>query len=253
MTQLSEILKKMEKVENIEKGVGDINTKLDGMKLRIETVEEDVVELKNENVVMKKKMQNMVDKMENLENQMRRDNIVFKGIREVEKEKWKDCKETVRRIIVDVMGVQIEENDIIRAHRIKSKAAPRPIVVKMRDCIIKERVLEKRKELKGTVMQISEDYGSRTRKEIRLLVERMKEERKEGKFAEVRFNKLIVVEKDYEYTYMYDWEDEEIKEVERNKAKTTSGKRGLTSPGSDTTQKPYKKIAEERNGSSNGK
>ena len=70
------------------------------------------------------------EKVNYLENQSRCNNIVLYGVGEEEDENWETTSMIVRHVIKQ-MGVNLDDRDIERAHRVGRGRYPRPIVCKL--------------------------------------------------------------------------------------------------------------------------
>ena len=99
-----------------------------------------------------------------IESRSRRNNIVFWGITENMRI---ECKQLIQKFMRDELVLDPSEMYIERAHRLgslnsdvyRNKTDPkRPIIVRFRDCIDTERVLEQGNRLKGSNFGIDRDY-----------------------------------------------------------------------------------------------
>ena len=150
-----------------------------------------------------------------MENQSRRDNLIFQGIEgQGPEETWDDCKEKVVEVIKR-MGVSIEKKDIARAHRLKRANGINPIIAKFERHEKKEEILRCRTKLKATNFFVDEDFSEKVGRERKFLREEMKKARKRGEFAFLSFNKLRIEDKKRQVTsvYMYNWEKATVEKV----------------------------------------
>lgn len=201
------------------------------LRMQISKLESTNEALVKENVGLKERMSILEGKNEYLENQSRRNNLVFRGMKENDKEKWEDCKSNVSNVIREVLGyVDLKDEDIERAHRVNSKASPRPIVVKFKSFAVREKVFERKKKLIGSDIVILEDFAYQTIQDRQILVSRMKEEREDGNYAIVSFNKLIVENEEFKRTFKYDRQQERIVEINKVAIRKKDGKRKTSSP-----------------------
>ena len=88
----------------------------------------------------------LTDKTDYLENQSRRNNILFDGIEESPDETWSDTESKVQNLLKSKFGFKTKPL-IERAHRVgrPSQARPRPIVVKFNTFKDREAVLTNRR------------------------------------------------------------------------------------------------------------
>ena len=75
-------------------------------KLYVERVEE-----------VERRLVTLEDRVDYLENQSRRNNIVIYGVPEEGRESWEDSEDIVRRVVYQI-GIELEYRDIERAHRV---------------------------------------------------------------------------------------------------------------------------------------
>ena len=91
---------------------------------------------------------------------------------------------------LEVSTVKIE-----RAHRVGRKSEKsRTIVLKLLDYNDKERILRKTKLLKNTGVYINEDFCNETVEKRKNLWKQVIEHRKNGKFAKIMYDRIIVNE-----------------------------------------------------------
>jgi hypothetical protein len=137
------------------------------------------------------------DKIAELEDRSRRNNLRFDGFEEKVEESWKDSEQKVKVFLKEKLGIT-NNIQIERAHRTGRKHEPgqkkrRTIVVKFLNFKDKETILEEYKRLKlwNERLYINEDYSERTTEKRKLLFSQAKELRAAGKYAKVIYNKLI--------------------------------------------------------------
>ncbi|XP_065642646.1 uncharacterized protein LOC136074269 [Hydra vulgaris] len=132
------------------------------------------------------------NKLREIEDRARRNNLRIDGIEEAENETWEVSEAKVLNLFEEQLGlVNIK---IERAHRTGNTVTknPRTIVLKLLDFKDKIAILKKSSSLKGKNLYINEDFCAETnliRKDLR---EKMKVERESGKFAYISYDKLIV-------------------------------------------------------------
>ena len=101
--------------------------------------------------------ENIHNKLMELEDRSIRNNIRTDGIKEHNKERWKECERRLHSMLKE--RLDIENVEIKRAHRAgrKSRNKPRTIVCKLLQFKDKQNVLRKAKLLKGINIFINED------------------------------------------------------------------------------------------------
>lgn len=126
-----------------------------------------VVEMKK----LKREKEEMLEKIDDLENRSRRNNLVFHGVPESPGEK---CQETVE-LLLDFAGISSDKSSIERCHRTPSGSAstgsskdkPRNIHVAFTSYVAKEKVRKacisklKVNTFKGVKIYVSEDFSKR--------------------------------------------------------------------------------------------
>lgn len=146
--------------------------------------------IENENVIK--------EKMAELEDRSRRNNLRINGIEENENETWNDTESKVKDFLISKLGVT-DNIEIERAHRVGEKnlggkiKKNRTIVVKFLSYKDKSVILEKfvKAKLWNENLFVNEDFSARTMEIRRKLFTEAKELRSNGKYAKVIYNKLI--------------------------------------------------------------
>ena len=107
------------------------------------------------------------DKLDYLEGQSRRNNLIIDGIEETPGETWADSEEKVKRVLVEKLQLQ-GTIEVERAHRagklVSGGSRTRPIVVKFVKYKDRSMILQRAKCLKGSMIYINEDYTDAEKK-----------------------------------------------------------------------------------------
>ena len=165
-------------------------------------------------------------KTERLEAQSRRDNLRFHGFEDKRDETWEESELKVRDYIRDDLGVDESSIQIERAHRLRSKNSPRPVILKFSHYKDRDKVLkayrEKRKaqnndNLQGAmadpsegnderpderrVIRVSEDFPEHVTKARTNLYPFLKSSLEQNYDAFLKYDRLIVDGQEYEYDY----------------------------------------------------
>ena len=148
--------------------------------------DKDINELWQENEYLR-------EKMRDLEDRSRRDNLRVDGLKEIDNETWEKTEEILQQMIRDVL--ELEGINIERAHRVGNKSneknAPRTIVAKFSSYKDKQAILSVAKKLKGKDIYINEDYSKETleiRKENWQTVKRL---RSQGTYAYLVYDRIV--------------------------------------------------------------
>ena len=166
MTSLIQMNSKLEVLDELKAEMSALRTILEGFTMLKEQVEE----LREESSVQKKRIDELEDRLDYLENQSRRENLVIRGIPEKDGETWEDCAGHVIEVAKKV-GVTMMRRDAVRAHRVRHGAQPRPIVVKMSSWSKREEILKNKHKLKGSHIFVMEDFSKKVIEERRVLFE----------------------------------------------------------------------------------
>ena len=173
---LSERLDKLsDSVSKTKKSVDDLSTKC--------------TRLEKENTLLKADITHLSDKLDYLENQGRRNNLLFHGIaKSTPNETWSDCEDYVRDVLRNKMKMDDSLITIERAHRLNHGKS---IIIKLLDFNMKKLILQETRTLKGTGIYISEDFSYQVRRIRKNLKSIMDTERENGRKSKLRFDKLI--------------------------------------------------------------
>lgn len=159
----------------------------------ITTMQEQLYYLQRENV-------KLIDKIDNLENHSRRNNLIFFGLEVQRNEGWDACERKVKETIKDGMGIK-DEIHIERAHPIGNQGA---IVVKLLMYKQKTLILSNSRSLKNSDQYnkvfVREDFSNVVRHKRRMLKDKAKELTDKGIQSKLRFDKLLT----QDCVYMFD-------------------------------------------------
>ena len=201
-------------VASVKYTVKELSEMVKGLQVEVKCLKELVQKLTNS---LETKTDELSQKTDDLENRSRRDNIVVYGIPEKtgeERETWDDCEAAVRTVLVEDLEMEDAADDggvgIERAHRVGKRGdKPRPIVVKLTHSKTKAAILTgARQKLRKSEIKISEDYSFQVRQKRKGLIPEMIKARKEEKEAYLRFDKLVINGK----TFQFDLKTGNIKE-----------------------------------------
>ncbi|CAH1274709.1 Hypp5400 [Branchiostoma lanceolatum] len=155
---------------------------------RINEIEAELSQLKADSTTS-------VNKMDYLENQSRRNNIIVDGIPDSKEESWEESEQKVRVMIKEKLKLDPRKIEIERAHRngrFQPGERPRPIVAKLLRFKDRLTILQNAKHLKGTGIYINEDFSDAVRQKRKNLLPEMRAARERGNIAFLRFDRLVV-------------------------------------------------------------
>ena len=148
--------------------------------------------------LIEQKHQQLEEKISELEDRSRRNNLRFSGFTEKAEgaETWEESENLIREFIERNLEMESKDITIERAHRTGSKinGKKRAIIVKFLNYKDKDAVLNqyRQKQLWKDNIDVNEDYSERTEDLRKQLFEQAKEIRQSGKSAKVVYKKFVV-------------------------------------------------------------
>ena len=168
-----------------------------GLRAEVADLKSDLSELKSENVNLKeenKRLHSRIDeitrKTDDLEDRSKRNNLIIHGIPREKNEKWQDCEDLVREMIVDKLELS-GELEFDRVHRLSSKDDS-PIVARCTFYKDKEAIMKAKGKLKGSTVFIGHDFSRRVREVRKKLAPHLKTAKSEKKKATMVFDHLNI-------------------------------------------------------------
>ena len=140
-------------------------------------------------------IEDLGNKLYDLENRSRRNNLCFEEIPESPNETWQESESKIKRLISSHMpevGTDFVEE---RAHRVggpRADSKPRKIVARFLNYMDREAVFKAKMKLHGTNMFVNKDYSDRVIKKRTELMPKLKEARRKNQRAFLRFDKLVI-------------------------------------------------------------
>ncbi|XP_065664705.1 uncharacterized protein LOC136086338 [Hydra vulgaris] len=149
-----------------------------------------------DNIKFNDKNNDVKNKLAELEDRSRRNNLRFNGVEESESEPLEDSDRKIQEVLKSKFGFT-NDLEIERAHRTgrneKGVKKNRTIIVKFLNYKERNAVFEKFIKLKlwNKKLYVNEDCSERTTEIRKKLFKEAKELRAKGKYAKVIYNKLI--------------------------------------------------------------
>lgn len=140
-------------------------------------------------------LNNLSSKMDYLENQTRRNNLLIDGIPDAKTETWHESESKVKKLISEHLKMDPTLIELERAHRtgkFEAEGRPRSVVVKLLRFKDKEEILKRAKNLRGTKLYINEDYSEKVRLRRKELLPQLREARNQGNIAYLKYDQLVV-------------------------------------------------------------
>lgn len=154
-------------------------------------IDERINTLTKENTVLKSKISKIEQKLNILEKEKRKYNLILFGIEENEKSKT-ELVDNVKDIIIE-SGTHLDSQEISNIYRIGKKYnnKNRPIVVSLTSTW-KKQIIQKNKAELPQGIYIKEDFPKEVLEKRKQLQPQLEEERKKGNLAFLKYDKLIV-------------------------------------------------------------
>ena len=188
----SSVINNINKIKNVEKEMSDLKESL--------TFTEDVLDKKiwdaHDRVdAMDNYFETLSEKLRDLEDRNRRNNIRIEGIRENRNETDEITEIKVRNLFKNQLGIE-DDIEIERVHRtgLHKNGKPRTIVMKLLRYKDKTKILKNRNTLKHTSVWINEDFSKETLYIRKQLAEEIKERKNEGETGLViRYDRIVKI------------------------------------------------------------
>ena len=140
------------------------------------------------------------DKLVDLGERSRRNNLKVDDIKERPSETWEDCENELHTLLKEILGTE-EEVVIERVHRVKTEKSkesntPRTIVCRILNYKEKVKSLRNTKKLNGKNIFINEDVYQATLEHRKELCKEVKRLSEEGKIAYLQYRSTVLKRKD---------------------------------------------------------
>lgn len=158
----------------------------------MESMDEKLAAVLEENKTLKTKVETMQNKISFLEDEKRRNNLIFFGMSE--EEQGGSVIDYIKQVIEKETNITIEPYEINRAQRLgpKTKKA-RPLLVSFTSLWKRNIILRNKKKVSGGIY-IKEDFSKEVLEKRKELIPQLIEEREKGKIAYIKKDKLIVLD-----------------------------------------------------------
>ena len=176
--------------ESLEFTENELHGKIKKLEEKHESIKKTVDEIYNSQV----DSDFVYDKLIDLEDRSRRNNLRIYGISESKYETWEKCEEKVDEVFREKLG--LDNIHIERAHRAKrgkndKSIKPRTIVCNLLSFRGKKLVMKIVKKLKNTNIFIDEDFSPETMEYRKQLCEEVKELRRKGSIAYLNYRSVV--------------------------------------------------------------
>ncbi len=194
-SKISDLEKDFQKSLDFHAGdLKTMDTRMKGLEQENKNLNDKVNELYNIVHDEKEQNRNLKQKVIELEDRSRRDNLVIEGLDDEEKESKNDCERKAREYMKKDLKIENAKSIVIgRVHRLGKYTAnkKRATIIKFDRYKERERVWEKRKKApKGT--RVKENFSRETDRDRSQLYPIMKAARDKGYYSRLDGNKLLV-------------------------------------------------------------
>lgn len=195
-------------------------------------------------VEIEKKVDINTKRTDEWEKAKRKRNIIIFGMEQEKEENYITLEEKVRNMLREKMDITVLSTEVDSIKRIGKDPNKRPIFMALTTWRKKMEIITNGKKLKNTGIFISEDYPPEVQKIRKELAVVLKEHRKNGKKAYIKYDKIVIVgenngEDNLEEDEKMDEDVEEINETDyaKRKAENELGPEILSGVSSDTRKK----------------
>lgn len=142
-----------------------------------------------ENLFLKNEVEKLNEKVKRLEFGKKENNLILYGFEE--SNEHINIVEMVSKTLID-SGIEVHKTDINKAFRIgKVKEKARPILINMLNAWKRDEILRNKKKLPKNIY-VKEDFSKEVLERRKELIPQLKEERKKGRIAYIKYDKLVV-------------------------------------------------------------
>ena len=241
---MDEILKEiLARLEEMGRGNSRMENKIDDIQREMTKLRKENEELREENRMMRDAANGQLSRIEWLEREIRKRNVVMQGVEEEKNESEEQLMVKVKEVFNRMNLAALRETDITELRRIgkEREGFKRPVLMEVRTMNMKMEILRKKNKLRGTEIYINEDYPKEVQKQRRDLVKFMRTAREQGHEATLIYNKLRISGRIYTLEQL--GEDEQTrKEVCEQTNMIYNPKRTVSD------RSPYEKGKEENGG-----
>lgn len=181
-------------MEEIKEMFAQIQEKLSSLEEKMDNNMEVIRDLKEENEKLKQTIKQQDERIESIEREIRKKNVIIKGVEDKEDEKPEEREEKVKGIFERMGMGRMRDEEMTEIRRIGafSTGKKRPLLVKFKTWDKKMEMYSHTKNLKGSEVWIDEDYTKAVQERRKYLIPIMKEARQKGQRAILKHDKLIV-------------------------------------------------------------
>lgn len=175
--------------------------------------------LREENKCLREQLNKQGNRLEMMEREMKKNNIIIQGVEDTEKMDTAQLKTKIEELLNNI-GVNINldtaasEIKKIGTYQINKK---RPILIKLIQREKKMDIIREAKKLKGTNVWISDDFTKQAQQDRKALIPHLKMAREDGRKAVLKYDKLIIDGEIYDRYSIKESHQNEIPVENKNK------------------------------------
>lgn len=150
------------RIEEIISTLHVLNDKIDKSNAEIRKISRRLDEVEAHNKVSKDTVEYLRSRITTLENQTRRNNLIFYGIPEEPNETWERCETKLIQIIRDTLNINLNCMSIERAQRLGKRTnlqRPRPMIAKFAHFKTKQEILKKSGRFRNAGYSLAEHFS----------------------------------------------------------------------------------------------
>ena len=143
-------------LEFTQKEVNDLRTQLATAIIEGEKKTKQIELLQQSNQELQQQLQDTAKRVDYMDDQSRRNNLRFTGVKEEPGETWEKCQEKLSNMLHDHLNITLSLERVHRVGKVGDKK-PRDIVAKFTSFSDRDNVMRNRRKMKGTNIFINED------------------------------------------------------------------------------------------------
>ena len=183
-------------LKQLNENYTSLNTQVNDILFRLNT---ETANNRKDNEALQKRLDSMERRVEYLESQSRRNNLIFHGFNEDGGDvTWDACEKRVLRYLHEDLGMSTSGIEIERAHRLGRVGNQRPIIAKFLNFKDKEKIKSKIRQIQSDDVnwvnphRVTDDFAPGIREDRKELYKYMKIAKGEKRSAYLSFNKLVI-------------------------------------------------------------
>jgi hypothetical protein len=191
-------------LEEIRNMFRQIDEKITTVDSNIDKNTKEMLCLGQENEKLKRNIREQEERLEMIEREIRRNNIIIQGMVDQERgdhaETREKVQEVLRKIGADLVNANMDIAEVSKIGTYETRKK-RPILIKLRTRQCKLLILKRTKNLKGTDIWITENFTRTVQQERKQLIPHFKQAKQDGHKVLIKYDKLIIEGKVYETDY----------------------------------------------------